>query len=93
MVQYMLWDKWPITRVTATIDDLKSIAKVNITSEKDPKSSHGKILYTKLGEFRRDSRNETIGIMGSVSFHSKPMPMWSGFMQHVESHLPHPGKG
>ena len=82
----------PIPRVTV-IDDLKKIGHVKIITQKDPKASQGKIIYTKLGEFSRDTRNEKLDIMWSVSFHfPKPIPMWSGSMQMLLSRLPHHGK-
>ncbi len=82
-----------IPRKTVTIDELKNIGHVNIITQKDPKGSQGNIIYTKLGEFSHDARNEKLDIMWSVSFHfPKPTPMWSGFMQMMHTHISHHGK-
>lgn len=82
-----------IPRVKVSIDDLKKIGHVKIITQKDPKAAQGKIIYTKLGEFSRDTRNPKLDIMWSVSFHfPNPTPMWSGYMQMLHSRLPHCGK-
>jgi len=82
-----------VPRVKGSIDDLKKIGHVNIIIQKDPRVAQTNIIYTKLGEFNTDKRNEKLDIVWSVSFHfSKRTPMWSGYMQILHSHLPHPGK-
>ena len=82
-----------IPRTTVTLNELKTIGHVNIIPQKDPKTSHSKIIYTKLGAFRTDMRSDKLDLMWSISFHfPKPQPMWSGCMQMLYSRLPHPGK-
>ena len=77
-----------VPRAKVNIDDLKKIGHVKIIAQKDPRTVKEKIVYTKVGEFSRNFRNEMLDIMWSVSFHFKQQtPMWSGTMQ-----MPHPGK-
>jgi hypothetical protein len=82
-----------IRRQKVTMDDLKKIGHVKLFPRNDPKGVQGKIIYTKLGTFSRDELNCKVDILWRASFHfSKPCPLWSGCMQLLHSHIPHPGK-
>ena len=82
-----------VPRIKVSIDDLKKIGHVTIITQKDPRAVKDNIIYTKLGEFSRDTKNANLDIMWSVSSHfPKPTPMWTGSMQMLHSRIPHPGK-
>ena len=82
-----------VPRVKVNMDDVKKIGHVKLVSQKDPKPILDGIIYTKLGIFNRDEENSKLDLMWTVSFHlPKPRPMWSGYMQMLHSHIPHPGK-
>lgn len=82
-----------VPRVKVNLDDVKRIGHVKLVSQKDPKPVLDRIIYTSLGEFCRDEQNSKLGLMWTVSFLlPKPRPMWSGCMQMLHSHIPHPGK-
>ena len=82
-----------VPRIKVSIDDLKKIGHVTIITQKDRRAVKENIIYTKLGEFSRDTKNANLDIMWSASSHfPKPTPMWTGSMQMLHSCIPHPGK-
>ena len=82
-----------VPRVKVNMEDIKKVAKVNIVSQKDPKPVLDGIIYTKLGVFSRDEKNDRLDLMWTVTFHfPKPRPLWSGCMQMVHNNIPHPGR-
>ena len=66
-----------IPRVNVNMEDLRKSAHVNLVTQMNPKAAEGRIVYTKLGEFSRDENSNRL---------------WSGWMQMMHAHIPHPGK-
>ena len=52
-----------IPRVTSKNDDLKRIGQVKLIPQKNPKTIHGKVIYTRLGEFSPDTINPRLDIL------------------------------
>ena len=75
-----------IPRLTIKNNEVKLIPQTN------PKTIHGKVIYTRLGEFIRDTINPGLDILWrmSLSF-AKPMPVWSKWMQMIPSEIPQLG--
>ena len=80
-----------VPRIKVSIDDLKKIGHVTIITQKDPKAVKGDIIYTKLGEFSRDTKNENLDIMWSVSSHFSRNPHLCGLARCrcYHSRIPH----
>ena len=82
-----------VPRIKVSNDDLKHLGHVKLVTQDNPKSSQAHIVYTKLGEFSKDIKNEKLDIMWNVSLlFPRPTSMWSGFMHMLHSDLSHPGK-
>ena len=82
-----------IPRLTIKNNDLKRIGQVKLIPQTNPKTIHGKVIYTRLGGFICDTINPGLDILWRMSLSSaKPMPVWSEWMQMIPSEIPHPGK-
>lgn len=82
-----------IPRGHVSMDELKRIGRVRLVPQANPTAVQGNIIYSKLGEFSRDEKNMKLDMLWRVSPHfPKPRPLWSGCMQMLQSHIPHPGK-
>lgn len=82
-----------VPRANVNMEDLRKIGHVNLVTQTNPKAAEGRIVYTKLGEFSRDENSNRLDMLWRVSLHfPKPSPLWSGWMQMMHAHIPHPGK-